>query len=204
MMEFINSCKQWFIENEVAMSSILTPATFVSVIVSIGTIIKLIFSNKKNLLASGELKESLLSNKALSDGVTSLKDTLNEYKSELDKVHNENSKLKEQIDVMKNETLDMCNVIDTKLRAMLDVQSIVYSTIKDDNIRNTVSGLLVNARYAESISRAKLKREAEELKSKVADKMTEIQDLVDKNADVVEGIVNSDESVSDNSGIMRY
>jgi hypothetical protein len=81
--------------------------------------------------------------------------------------------------------------------------------IKDDNIRNTVNSILINAKYAESTSRAKLQQEVEELKQKVAEKMNEVSEQVDKTVDVVKGIVNvedtsSSEHESFKEDVMRY
>lgn len=199
MTEMINGCIQWFTEIEPIVSSFLTPATFASAVTVVITVIRMTRSNKRNLLASGELKTSLNLNNGLSKKVDALKEELERRDVEMAKIHKENEELKNLISTMRSDVLDICNSNETKIRAMIDVQSVVYSTIKDENIRNTVNGLLTNAKYSESISRAKLRKEAEDLKSKMADKVTEIQSIVESAANVVEGIVDSDKN-----NILRY
>ena len=90
----------------------------------------------------------------------------------------------------------------TKLNAILEVQSVVYSTIKNEDIRNTVNALLVNAKYAETANRAKLRKEIDDLKAKVASQVTEVQATVEKASDVVKNIVSPKAESTDN--IVRY
>ena len=86
---------------------------------------------------------------------------------------------------------------------MLEVQSIVYSTIKDEKVRSTVNNLLVNAKYAETATRAELQKQVEELKAKVAEQVDQLNKTVETVSDSVVKIVKGDTEHTDET-VTRY
>lgn len=201
MMEFIKSCYQWLIENHDKIIMTLTSAQFVSLVSALVLLVKSIRRTTDNVTASNKLNATLENTNSMSETVKSLKE-------ELLYVKQENKALKSQLTVNQTEIVNYLDSQSLRLKAMLEVQSIVYSTIKDDNIRNTVNSILINAKYAESTSRAKLQQEVEELKQKVAEKMNEVSEQVDKTVDVVKGIVNVEDTPhseqESSKDMMRY
>jgi uncharacterized membrane-anchored protein YhcB (DUF1043 family) len=194
-MEFFRSCYFWVAENYKEITMTFTTAQLFSLISGLVLLVKTIRKTKENTATSIKLKETLTTTNSMSDTVTQLK-------TELAVVKAENENLKNTIAENQKELVDFLNTHSTKINTMLEVQSIVYSTIKDDTIRKTVNSLLVNAKYAETASRVKLQEEVESLKAKVDEKMREVAEDVDKAATVVKNIVNP--VVDDAQNLMRY
>lgn len=195
MMEFVRNCYVWVAENYKEITMTLTSAQFISIISAIAIFFKNIKSSKDNTAATKTLNSTMKNTNSMYESIASLK-------GELEIVKTENKALEEGL----RETLEFLNTHTVKLNAMLEVQSVVYSTIKDDKIRNTVNSLLINAKYSENASRAKLQKEVESLRAKVAEKMNDVQNIVDNTADVVKGIVDikTQSHISDDDTVMRY
>lgn len=215
--EFITNCFRWCVENYKAIVGLLTSANFLTGLAAIVTIIRNIRSTKNNTVASETLTEALNGNNSLHDEVggvaTSLTETKNtltqqaseNYKNLADKLakteqdlaesRKENSEILKSVATTKQDILEFSEIINNKIAAMIEVQSIVYSTIRDEKIRTTVNSLLVNAKYAETNSRTKLKREIEELRAKIASQASSMQEMVSKTADVLSNIVDPDDVI---------
>ena len=78
-----------------------------------------------------------------------------------------------------------------KLNAVLDVQSIVYATIRDDNTRNAINSILANAKFNETAdeTRQKLMQEVEDLKAKLAEEMEKVKTMTEEASTKLEEIV---------------
>lgn len=193
MNEFIYNCYLWVANNYKEITMTLTSAQFISLISAIALIIKSMKKTDANTTSTealtSKLKENDNSNKTVVD-----------IKNELGNLKNENARLKNDITEFKNETLNSVDVITAKLDAMLEVQSIVYSTIKNDAVRETVSTIVANAKYAETQTRAKLKEEVEDLKNKITEKFDNVMEDVEKTVKVVNAAV----SDKKDDTIMRY
>ena len=89
--------------------------------------------------------------------------------------------------------LDVLNGVDTlmtKVNAILDVQSLVYQTIKDENTRVAVNNILTNAKYAVTEQRAQLIKELNSLKEEnariTAESNAKIEETVEKATAIIE------------------
>ena len=215
MMEFVRNCYAWFIENYKEITMVITSTQFISLIGTLVMVVKTKKTTSDNTDSSNklknELKLSLDSNTKLLNDVQSLSLQNDSFKAELNEIKKENVKLKNQIAKNQMEIVDFLNTQGMKFNTILEVQSIVYSTIKDEKIRNTVNSLLVNAKYCETTSRAKLQQEVEELREKVAEKMNEVTQDVDKTVNAVKGIVNPESNdnlevseIDDSQNLVRY
>ena len=198
MMEFIRNCYLWIAENYKEITMTLTSAQFISVLSALVIFLRNTKSSKDNTAATKDLNKTLKTTNDMSETISALK-------TEIDSIKIENENLKKSISSNQSEVVDFLNMHSAKLNAMLEVQSVVYSTIKDERIRSTVNSLLVNAKYSESASRARLQAEVESLKARVAEKMADVKDIVDNTANIVTGIVDPDKlSETDDSTIVRY
>ena len=77
----------------------------------------------------------------------------------------------ERVEKVNNTVISVVNSTDvliTKVNAMLDVQSLVYQTIKDEATRTAVNNILTNAKYAVTAQRAELIKELNALKEETA------------------------------------
>lgn len=194
MMEFFRNCYIWVTENYKEITMILTSAQFISLISSIVLLVRSIRKTDDNVVSSKTLNKTLGDTNKMSANVDLLT-------GNVEKLTKENVELKTKIENMQTDVLNTLDVFTNKVNTILEVQSIVYSTIKDENIRNTVNSLLINAKYSESNARAKLRQEVEDLKSKVHEKINDVVNDVDKTVNAVKGIVTPDENTET---VVRY
>ena len=89
-----------------------------------------------------------------------------------------------------NETVSTMDILLTKVNAMLDVQSLVYATIKDEKTRVAVNNILTNAKYAVTEQRAKLLEQLAALREQIAQKakddVAKVNEAVEKAVSIVE------------------
>ena len=76
-----------------------------------------------------------------------------------------------------------------KIDAMLEALRLVYSTIKDDSVRTTVSNLLTSAIHSETIQMAELKKQFAELKEQVSEKAAAVKEQVEVGIKKAESIM---------------
>lgn len=191
MSEFIYNCYLWVANNYKEITMVLTSTQFISIISAIALLVKSMKKTDANTSTAKALTERLKQNDH---------DTIVAIENELKVVNAENVRLKNDVTKFKIETMEALDVVTAKINAMIEVQSVVYSTIKNDNIRDTVNGLLLNAKYAETQTRKKLKQEVEELKVKVAEKFDDVMGEVEKTVNVVNAVV----SDTKDEDIVRY
>ena len=182
MIEFIQSCYRWVAENYKEITMILTSTQFISLVSALLLILKNIKRTDENVASSKALKASLETTNLMSETVIKIE-------AENAALKNQNEKLESQLTELKESTSAMQETLIKKLNCMLEVQSIVYSTIKDDTIRNTVNSILVNAKYAETETREKLKNEISVLKTKLEEEANKVKGIADKAADTISKIV---------------
>ena len=78
----------------------------------------------------------------------------------------------------------------TKVNAILDVQSLVYQTIKDENTRVAVNNMLTNAKYAVTEQLAQFIKELNSLKEEnariTAESNAKVEETVEKATAIIE------------------
>ena len=195
MMEFINSCIRWVAENYKAILMVVTSTQFISLVSAIVLLVKSLRAGKDNTASTKALNETMEKTNGMSV-------TVDDINANVTLLQGDNLTIKEELKRFETEQKEYLDNLTTKLNAILEVQSVVYSTIKNEDIRNTVNALLVNAKYAETANRAKLRKEIDDLKAKVASQVTEVQATVEKASDVVKNIVSPKAESTDN--IVRY
>lgn len=73
--------------------------------------------------------------------------------------------------------VNKCDDIKNKLNSIVEAQTLVYSTIKDENMRRAVQGHLVAAKYSEPNIQEKIDKEMEEMRRKLSQVMEEIDNI---------------------------
>lgn len=160
MIEFFKMCWQWILDNKDNITAFFTSTTFIAVMTAILTIIRDTRTKKKNTLSLDKLSTTIASNNEVSGDVKNIKETSGECLNEL-------HKQEEEVTALRNKVSEMENSLVYKLDAMMEVMSIVYSTIKDDTIRNSVNSVLINAKHAGDVSKAQLEQQIELLKKEL-------------------------------------
>lgn len=192
MVEFFQNIWNWFVLNKDEIVLFFTSSNFVAFMTTIVMLVKQLKANKSNNETNKGLKTSLDNAVSIAADVVSIRDNSSATNDQLVTVQND-------LESFKKETYDALDVIVQKMNAVLEVQSIVYSTIKDETIRKNVSGILMDAKYTETATRASLEAEVESLRKKVNEKIEVIKDVVEDAAVKVKKV-----TANNKSSVPRY
>lgn len=172
MSEFFVNLWNGILANKDQIVMFLTSAEFVGLIGTLVALIKTHRTNKSNNKLNAKLSADLSSMTILSTDISDLKTQNEQLQTEL-------SDVKQEFKNFKEEVAERDALLLSKLNAILEVQNVVYSTsIRDDDIRNTVTNILINAKYCETAQRAALKKQLEELKNHVVNKAEAVAEEV--------------------------
>ena len=192
-MTWLENIRQWLIDNQ---TEILAVLTFIQSSGLVGIIVGFVKSIKK-------IKDNTDNTKKLNTSIESV-DAL---KEEIVKLQDVNTKLIEKCEHLENQNNDIQNSVDTlltKVDAMIEVQSVVYTTIKDDKTRATVNNLLTNAKYAVTAQRAKLLEELNNLRKQVKEYSDKAAALVEHTVNKAQSIVKADDKETSEEVVTRY
>ena len=179
MIEWLQSVGNWFVANkDPLIAGLTTLATS-----GAGVNLWQFFKNRKivteNTSNAEQLTKALKQNELLKPAVELVEEKLNI--------------LNEKQLSFGGKVLDVLNGVDTlmtKVNAILDVQSLVYQTIKDENTRVAVNNILTNAKYAVTEQRAQLIKELNSLKEEnariTAESNAKIEETVEKATAIIE------------------
>ena len=193
----------WFIENKDAIIAFVMSGQFASIIATIFMTIKNIKRTRENTNSTNNLTDVLNKNAEMSK-------VLDQINTNVQKLSAVNSLLLDEIkkrdEKFNNVNLEVIN----KLNAILEVQTIVYSTIRDDRVRTTVNNILNNARYSDKNFKESIQLQIEDLKSEFEHKMDEMNISVHDTIDKVSNAINIEETAKqrmkelENSDMTRY
>ena len=204
MIEFFTNIGNWIVCNIDKITAFFSSATVIGLVTAGCALWKLIVSVRANTKKVENVTDALTNDKQLTDDVNAIrqgsKDTDNAVKTCLSKVSDIDAKFKE-FELLMNSKID----------AMLEVQNIVYSTIKDDSIRNTVNSIIVNAKHKSDVTKAQLEKELEELKAEfdnfVASTGNTISETVNKvkaTAGIISDTPKTNEVDKESIDVVRY
>lgn len=179
MIEWFQSIGNWFVTNKDAIVTTLSAVATSGVGVNLWQFFKnrkIVTENTKN---ASELVAALKENELLKPAVAKVEEVL--------------STVKEKQIALEKKVIDSINGIDilvTKVNAILDVQSLVYQTIKDESTRIAVNNILTNAKYAVTEQRAQLIKELNALKEEnariTAESNAKVEESVAKATSIIE------------------
>lgn len=204
MNVWLDSIYQWFVENQENVLTFFSSTTFASIIAIIVAIVKNIKSVKQNTKSVNDVAGIMQSSQVIKDDVTNLT------------VLNQN--LNEHVELCEKKVRDcviavekMSTIVEkfdeellTKFNAIIEVLTIVYSTIKDENIRTSVNSILIAAKHSDTASKAKLQEEVDELKAVVEQKNKELDEAVTKIVDKVAVDVTATSKEKIENTVKRY
>lgn len=196
-MEFFNNVWLWIKENLNGILTVVTSAQFVSIVLTIVKLVKQSKSLDDNTGISKELSKSLEKNDKLSDKVQ----VLGEASIKLHDEQEVTNKKLDEIEQRVNSALDSAL---NKLNSVVEVMSIVYSGLKDENARKAVNTILTNAKYAETETRLKLLEEINKLKAEAAKMTEDMNNLVAESAKKVEEAVVINVEPKQETPVVRY
>lgn len=192
-MTWLENIGKWFVENKETILAVLTAIQSSGLVGFIAWAVKSTKQVKLNTKTTETLNKSITCVDSLNGEVTEMKDV--------------NKKLIEKCEYLENQMNDLQNSMDillTKVDAMIEVQSVVYTTIKDDKTRATVNNLLTNAKYAVTEQRKKLIDELEALRQQIKTQAEAQKQLVEHAVNKAQSIVKVEDKPAEEQVVTRY
>lgn len=194
MVEFFKNLFTWFVEHKDEIVVFFTSTNFAAVISSVILLIKQIKATR-NTNKSVENSSSILDKAVeLAQSVTSVSDKTASTESNTEEI-------KTKIDSVNKQFVNELEILQQKLNAMLEVQTIVYNSMKDETARKNVFNLLTQAKLVETSKYAELEQQVESLKKKVDEKVNDVQSVVEETVTTVQNVVGTKKK---KSGAARY
>lgn len=172
------SLYQWFVEHQDPITLLSILVQIVSLVAAIVLLIKNLKGTKNNTSSTDKLNETLENTNSMSQSVVNLDGSVSSLKTENESLR---TKLAETEEALLKSNKELAN----KLNAIIEVQSIVYSTIRDDGVRQTVNTILNNARYSEKNFKEELENKIEEFKQTYSTELKSINDKFTNSIDQV-------------------
>lgn len=192
-MTWLENIGKWFVENKETILAVLTAIQSSGLIGFIAWAVKSTKQVKLNTKTTETLNKSITCVDGLNGEVIQMKDV--------------NKTLIEKCEYLENQMNDLQNSMDillTKVDAMIEVQSVVYTTIKDDKTRATVNNLLTNAKYAVTEQRKKLIDELEALRQQIKTQAEAQKQLVEHAVNKAQSIVKVEDKPAEEQVVTRY
>jgi hypothetical protein len=148
-MEWLTNIWNWVVENKDAIFSVVSSAEFVAVVGLLLSLLRARKGTSENTAVSKELKSALEQTKQANKDIAELRAEIRSLQA-------------------KNEAIeDTADTTLTKVSALVSALEVVYgNSIKDVDVRKTVTTILTNAKYSETATRAELVKLVEELRAK--------------------------------------
>lgn len=192
-MTWLENIGKWFVENKETILAVLTAIQSSGLIGFIAWAVKSTKQVKLNTKTTETLNKSITCVDGLNSEVTEMKGV--------------NKTLIEKCEYLENQMNDLQNSMDiliTKVDAIIEVQSVVYTTIKDDKTRATVNNLLTNAKYAVTEQRKKLIDELEALRQQIKTQAEAQKQLVEHAVNKAQSIVKVEDKPAEEQVVTRY
>ena len=192
-MTWLENIGKWFVENKETILAVLTAIQSSGLIGFIAWAVKSTKQVKLNTKTTETLNKSITCVDGLNGEVAEMKDV--------------NKVLIEKCEYLENQMNDLENSMDiliTIIDAVIEVQSVVYTTIKDDKTRATVNNLLTNAKYAVTEQRKKLIEELEALRQQIKAQADAQKQLVEHAVNKAQSIVKVEDAPVEEQVVTRY
>ena len=189
MVELFTNLLAWISAHQTEIITTVTSATFINSIVSICNLIKDIKAKKENT----ELTKNLVSSAESLNGAAQ---SVKENGENIAKLESNYEQLYSDFKDYKLVTDNKLDLIISKVDAMLDVQANVYSTIKDESLKETVFGIITSAKYKESNDVIEMRNKIEELQKALQEKAQEMNSKITESVKAVKKVV---KTVKDNT-----
>lgn len=183
MIEFLKSCYQWVAENYSKIMMVLQSTQFASLVAAGILLWKNILSARENIDSSKKLNDTVSKNNQMSENVKSIREENKILKQQNATLVANLESFQQKFDAMMEQVStkfeNQQTIFVKKLNSIIDVQSIVYSTIRDDNTRATISGILANAKFDETV---------DETKQKLMDEIASLRIALSEQAEIAKNI----------------
>ena len=174
MVEFFRNIGTWLIEHKDGIVVFFTSSNFIAFISTIVLIVKQIAATKASITEVSTANQTLTKTNVLAENVKDVSDTAKLTETEV-------QNLKDNVVEMENKLNKALSFLEQKLDAIIDVQSIVYSTIRDETVRQNVANILTSAKFFGDSTKAEMQQEITRLKEAIEATVAVANDAVNKN-----------------------
>ena len=174
MVEFFRNIGTWLIEHKDGIVVFFTSSNFIAFISTIILIVKQIAATKASITEVSTANQTLTKTNVLAENVKDVSDTAKLTETEV-------QNLKDNVIEMENKLNKALSFLEQKLDAIIDVQSIVYSTIRDETVRQNVANILTSAKFFGDSTKAEMQQEITRLKEAIEATVAVANDAVNKN-----------------------
>ena len=157
-------------ENKDSILAVMSTLDLGAITVGVVALVKNIIAARANTTATNTLRES-------NDELRSAIGILTSMSEDVTHCKNEIAEILTMIGTDDVVIVNKCDDIKNKLNSIVEAQTLVYSTIKDENMRRAVQGHLVAAKYSEPNIQEKIDKEMEEMRRKLSQVMEEIDNI---------------------------
>ena len=174
MVEFFRNIGTWLIEHKDGIVVFFTSSNFIAFISTIMLIVKQIAATKASITEVSTANQTLTKTNVLAENVNDVSDIVKLTETEV-------QNLKDSVVEMENKLNKALSFLEQKLDAIIDVQSIVYSTIRDETVRQNVANILTSAKFFGDSTKAEMQQEITRLKEAIEATVAVANDAVNKN-----------------------
>lgn len=190
MVEFFKNLFTWFVEHKDEIVVFFTSTNFAAVISSVILLIK-------QIKATRTTNKSVENSSSILDKAVELAQSVTSVSDKTASTESNTEEIKTKIDSVNKQFVNELEILQQKLNAMLEVQTIVYNSMKDETARKNVFNLLTQAKLVETSKYAELEQQVESLKKKVDEKVNDVQSVVEETVTTVQNVVGTKKKKSD-------
>ena len=190
MVEFFKNLFTWFVEHKDEIVVFFTSTNFAAVV---GSVILLI----KQIKATRTTNKSVENSSSILDKAVELAQSVTSVSDKTASTESNTEEIKTKIDSVNKQFVNELEILQQKLNAMLEVQTIVYNSMKDETARKNVFNLLTQAKLVETSKYSELEQQVESLKKKVEEKVNDVQNVVEETVTTVQNVVGTKKKKSD-------
>lgn len=190
MVEFFKNLFTWFVEHKDEIVVFFTSTNFAAVISSVILLIK-------QIKATRTTNKSVENSSSILDKAVELAQSVTSVSDKTASTESNTEEIKTKIDSVNKQFVNELEILQQKLNAMLEVQTIVYNSMKDETARKNVFNLLTQAKLVETSKYSELEQQVESLKKKVEEKVNDVQNVVEETVTTVQNVVGTKKKKSD-------
>lgn len=173
MVEFFQNAWQAIKDAWPEFSTVFSTGTFATALTAVIALIKQRKTIKSNTAISTSLSEALSDVPLLKNATEKATDFVGKVMDRVDVVVGKVDNFTDKVDAFAERVL----TLESKISGIADALSVVYSTIKDDTVRNTVQNILTNTKYTDERNKYQMTKELSELQVLLAEGKSQLQAL---------------------------
>lgn len=190
MVEFFKNLFTWFVEHKDGIVVFFTSTNFAAVVSSVILLIK-------QIKATRTTNKSVENSSSILDKAVELAQSVTSVSDKTASTESNTEEIKTKIDSVNKQFVNELEILQQKLNAMLEVQTIVYNSMKDETARKNVFNLLTQAKLVETSKYSELEQQVESLKKKIDEKVNDVQSVVEETVTTVQNVVGTKKKKSD-------